>query len=236
MSTGFHKQTLTSHVTRVLSDRVSKGQYKPGEKLPTEQKLIDEFKVSRTVIREAVASLRAAGIVSTQQGVGAFVLNKQPSANFKIDQNLLGMVEEISAVLELRIALESEAAALAAARRTEEDIERINASLKVMGDAIAAGEDALQPDLDFHRAIATATGNAHFVNLFGYLGELVIPRSRLQTFRLGGTTRLDYLQRVNREHEQIATAVVRGDIEAARAAMRLHLADSRERLLRHIPR
>lgn len=236
MSTSFQKQTLTGQVTRELSGRVMSGQYKPGEKLPTEQMLIDEFKVSRTVIREAVASLRAAGIVSTQQGVGAFVLNRPPNATFKIDHSLLGMVEEVSAVLELRIALESEAAALAAARRGEEDIARITASLQAMGEAVAAGEDALQPDLDFHRAIAAATGNAHFVNLFGYLGELVIPRSRLQTFQLGGTTRLDYLQRVNREHEQIATAVIRGDIEAARAAMRVHLVDSRERLLRHLPR
>lgn len=235
MSRSLRKETLTGQVIRVLSERVLSGEYKLGEKLPTEQRLIEEFSVSRTVVREAVASLRAAGLVSTQQGVGAFVLSTQPAARFEIDQSLLGMVEEVSAILELRIALESEAAALAAARHTAADLASIDGSLERMAAAIAKGEDALQPDLQFHRAVATATRNPHFVNLFSYLGELVLPRAQLQTFKLGGTTRIDYLQRVNREHQSIASAIARSDVEAARAAMRLHLSDSRERLRRHVP-
>jgi GntR family transcriptional repressor for pyruvate dehydrogenase complex len=228
------KQTLTGQVTRALAEQISSGHYKPGEKLPTEQQLIEEFNVSRTVIREAVASLRAAGVVNTRQGVGAFVLNRQANTNFQIDESQLGMVEEISAVLELRIALESEAAALAATRRTEADIKSINASLDDMKAAIAANENALEADLRFHRAIATSTGNVHFVNLFGYLGELVIPRARMETFKFVGLSHSEYLERVHQEHMQIAAAVVRGDAEAARAAMRLHLADSRERLRRYV--
>lgn len=235
MSESIGKQTLTGQVSRSLSERISSGRYKPGDKLPTEQQLIEEFSVSRTVIREAVASLRAHGVISTRQGVGAFVLNRQSNPNFQIDQSLLNMVEEICAVLELRIALESEAAALAATRRTEDDIAAIHNAMSDMKAAIAQDSEALEPDLGFHRAIATATGNVHFVNLFSYLGELVIPRSRLQTFKLDGMSRTEYLERVHGEHQQIASAVIRGDAEAARAAMRLHLADSRERLRRYFP-
>lgn len=228
------KQTLTGQVAQALAERIDAGVYKPGEKLPTEQRLIEEFNVSRTVIREAVASLRASGAVITRQGVGAFVLPRKSSPNFQIDQNLLSMVEEVCAVLDLRIALESEAAALAAVRRGADDIDRIDKVMAEMKAAISVGDDALQADMSFHKAIALATGNDHFVSLFSYLGELVIPRSRVQTFRIDGLSRTEYLEHVHNEHQHIASAVIRGDAEAARAAMRLHLADSRERLKRHL--
>jgi DNA-binding FadR family transcriptional regulator len=92
------------------------------------------------------------------------------------------------------------------------------------------GEDAVEADLDFHRAIAEATENRHFVNFFNYLGALLIPRTRLQTFRLQDQSRTTYLERVNGEHEAIFQAIERQDSDSARAAMRVHLAGSRERL------
>lgn len=219
----------------MLIERISAGQYKLGEKLPSEQELIEEFAVSRTVVREAVASLRAAGLISTHQGVGAFITQKPSSRPFTIDPDALGLAEKVIAVLELRIALESEAAALAAWRRSDADIAKLQENLDKMEASIASDEDALQDDLEFHRTIAMATGNVHFVNLFNYLGEMVIPRSRLQTFQLDGMTRIDYLQRVHREHTRIASAIMKSDVEGARAAMRVHLTDSRERLRRHVP-
>lgn len=224
------RETLTSQLVRALTERIAKGDLKPGDRLPSEQDLIAEFNVSRTVVREAISSLKAAGLVATQQGVGAFVQPGALSAPFRIDESSLDVVKEVIAVLELRIGLEAEAAALAAQRRQPQHVEAMREALDRMAVAIEASEDAVAPDFDFHRTIAEATGNPHFTHLFGYLGALLIPRARVQTFRFFAPDRTEYLKRVNREHEDIYQAILRQDTDAARSAMRLHLSNSRERL------
>lgn len=223
------RETLTSQLVRTLTERVATGALKPGDKLPSEQELIEQFRVSRTVVREAISSLRAAGLVATQQGVGAFVL-QAAAEPFRIDENSLDLIKEVISVLELRIALEAEAAALAAQRRRPEQVTAMRAALDRMEAAIAASEDAVASDLEFHQIIAEATGNSHFTHLFNYLGALMIPRARVQTFRFFADDRTEYLRRVNREHEDIYQAIARQDADAARSAMRLHLSNSRERL------
>ncbi|MFN4278263.1 MAG: FadR/GntR family transcriptional regulator [Ferrovibrio sp.] len=224
------RETLTSQLVRTLTERIAKGALKPGDKLPSEQELIEEFGVSRTVVREAISSLRAAGLVATQQGVGAFVLQAASSQPFRIDETSLDLIKEVINVLELRIGLEAEAAALAAQRRKPEHVAAMRKALDQMEAAIEAAEDAVAPDLDFHQTIAEATGNSHFTHLFSYLGALMIPRARVQTFRLFADDRGEYLRRVNREHEDIYQAILRQDSDSARSAMRLHLSNSRERL------
>lgn len=223
------RETLTSQLVKSLTGRVANGVLKPGDKLPSEQELIEEFGVSRTVVREAISSLRAAGLVATQQGVGAFVL-QAAAEPFRIDETSLDLIKEVINVLELRIALEAEAAALAAQRRRPEQVDGMRAALDRMEAAIEASEDAVASDLEFHQIIAESTGNAHFTHLFGYLGALMIPRARVQTFRFFADDRTEYLRRVNREHEDIYQAIARQDADAARSAMRLHLSNSRERL------
>lgn len=226
------RETLTSQLIRSLSARIEQGGLKPGDKLPSEQELIEEFGVSRTVVREAISSLRAAGLVATQQGVGAFVQSNALTPSFRIDEANLDLLKEVIGVLELRIALEAEACALAAQRRQENHLAAMRLALDRMEAVIDAEEDAVAPDLDFHRSIAEATGNVHFSHLFSYLGALMIPRTRLQTFRFFADDRLEYLRRVNREHEDIYQAIQRHDSDAARSAMRLHLSNSRERVRR----
>lgn len=223
------RETLTSQLVRTLTERIAQGALKPGDKLPSEQELIEQFRVSRTVVREAISSLRAAGLVVTQQGVGAFVL-QAAAEPFRIDENSLDLIKEVINVLELRIALEAEAAALAAQRRAPEQVSAMRAALDRMEAAIAASEDAVASDLEFHQTIAEATGNSHFTHLFNYLGALMIPRARVQTFRFFADDRTEYLRQVNREHEDIYQAIARQDADAARSAMRLHLSNSRERL------
>lgn len=226
------RETLTSQLVRSLTERVTRGELRPGDKLPSEQELIEAFGVSRTVVREAISSLRAAGLVATQQGVGAFVQQAALTQPFRIDETALNLLKEVINVLELRIGLEAEAAALAAQRRQPEHLEAMRIALDAMETAIEAEDDAVSPDLDFHRTIAEATGNSHFTHLFSYLGQLMIPRARVQTFRFFAADRADYLHRVNREHEDIHQAIARQDSDAARSAMRLHLSNSRERLRR----
>ncbi len=226
------RETLTSQLTRALGERIAQGGIKPGEKLPSEQELIDEFGVSRTVVREAISSLRASGVVATQQGVGAFVVQPEAAPPFRVDEASLGALAEVVAVLELRISVEAEAAALAAQRRTPEHLATLKDALQRMATSIAAGEDAIGPDLDFHRTVAEATGNRYFLHLFNYLGSLLIPRTRVQTFRLEGASRRQYLDRVNGEHDAIYQAIAAQDPDSARGAMRVHLTGSRERIRR----
>ncbi|MEC5396695.1 FadR/GntR family transcriptional regulator [Uliginosibacterium sp. H1] len=228
------RETLTGQLTRTIAERIASGRYPLGERLPSEQEMIDEFGVSRTVVREAIANLRANGRVTTVQGVGAFVVQQEKPDGFQIDASGLSVVQEMVSVLELRIALESEAAVLAAQRRSEEQLVAMKAALAEFNDAIERGEDAVHADMKFHRLIAEATGNAHFLKLFNYVGELLIPRARLQSFKLDGVPQKEYLQRVQREHEQICYAIERKDSEAARAALRMHLSGSRDRLQRSL--
>src|SRR5207253_4006852 len=102
-------------------------------------------------------------------------------------------------------------------------------ALKAFMSAVEEGRDAVGPDFQFHLEIARATQNNHFVELMGTLGGMMIPRARLEPPGPLTPERQAYLRRVNAEHESIVEAISRGDSEAARAAMRTHLANSRER-------
>ena len=136
MSSIGKRETLTGQLVKAVADRITSGQYKRGERLPTEQDMIGEFNVSRTVVREAIANLKAKGLVHTQQGIGAFVLKDIPSAPFRIEEDNLEIIEEILSVMELRISIELEAAALAAVRRDESELARIKHALDMMNEAI----------------------------------------------------------------------------------------------------
>jgi len=228
------KETLTGQLTRTLAKRITSGQYAVGARLPSEQEMIAEFGVSRTVVRETIANLRANGRVTTMQGVGAFVLRQDAATGFHIDSSQLSDIQEVVAVLELRIGLESEAAVLAAQRRTPAQLEAMKQSLRDIEQAIIREENAVEADLRFHRLIAEAAGNPHFLKLFNYVSELLIARANLRPGRLSSRTPEEFLAHAQREHEQICFAIERQDPEAARAALRMHLSESKARLQRSI--
>lgn len=233
-TTALHRrETLTSQLVKALTQRITEGHLKPGDRLPTEQELIEAFAVSRTVVREAISSLKATGHVTTQQGVGAFVREPAPVPLRTASANL-DMLHEVIQVLELRIGVEVEAAALAAQRREPHHVEGMRDAVARMAAAIEADADTVEPDLAFHRIIADATANPHFSHLFSYLGQLLIPRTRVETFRFAPEDRQSYLTRVNREHQHIFQAIERRDVDGAHSAMRMHLSNSRDRLRKAI--
>ena len=212
-----------------LGDRVRDGRLAAGAKLPTEAEIMGQFGVSRTVVREAISRLQASGLVATRHGVGSFVVGLGDAAPFRIAHEQFATLRDVIAVLELRIGIETEAAALAAARRSARNLADMRASLDAFTQALAAGRDAVGPDFQFHLDIARATQNAHFADLMATLGIDIIPRARLEPAKPPEGDRLEYLRRVNGEHESIFDAIANRDAEAARAAMRTHLANSRER-------
>ena len=222
-------RTLALELVQGLCDRIRDGRLAPGDKLPTEATLMAEFGVSRTVVREAISKLQAAGQVETRHGIGTFVVGLGDAGGFRIAPEQMATLRDVIAVLELRIGLETEAAALAAQRRSPADLAQMRTALDAVAAAVEAGTDAVSADFQFHLSIARATQNPHFAELTGTLGARIIPRARLDDEGAVSEARRLYLRRINAEHENILDAITSGDAEAARAAMRTHLANSRER-------
>ena len=221
---------LVNEIVESLAAPIREARMQPGEKLPTEAEIMARFDVSRTVVREALSRLQASSLVETRHGIGTFVLAPHDAGNFKITAEDFATVDDVISVLELRISLETEAAGLAAMRRTDDNLIAMASALQAFQDSIEMDSDAVPPDFQFHMEVARSTGNRHFADLMTYLGTMIIPRTRVNTTKNAPEGRLNYLQRVNTEHESIYNAIRNRDAEAARAAMRTHLSNSRERL------
>jgi GntR family transcriptional regulator, transcriptional repressor for pyruvate dehydrogenase complex len=219
---------LAEQVMARLANDIRSGRLAPGARLPTEQALTSALGVSRTVVREAVAALRADGLVVTRRGSGAYVAD--PAAGpFRIAAPKAAVLNDVLEVMELRLAVEVEAAALAAERANRRQIGAIRKAWRAIDRALQSGEGAVAEDFAFHRAIAEATGNRQFPRFLAFLGSHVIPR---QSVRLSVDTpaeRRAYLERIQREHARIVTGISDQDPAEARRAMREHLMRSLER-------
>lgn len=212
-----------------LAEQIKSGRLAPGSRLPTEEALTRAARVSRTVVREAVAALRAEGLVITRQGVGAFVSAEPQRAPFRIEPERLQSLADILNVMELRLGVEIESAGIAAERATRAQAKAIGAALEAIERAARAGRSAVDEDLAFHRAIAEATGNPEFPRFLQFIGRHLIPRRTVTGLpeRMGG--REAYLALIQEEHRRIYEAIRDGQPGAAREAMRRHLTRSLER-------
>ena len=226
---------LVSEIVETLVLNIRQGQLKPGDKLPTEAEFMARFEVSRTVVREAISKLQASGLVETRHGIGTFVIEPPDTRNFKIAPEDFATVADVIALLELRISLETESAGLAAQRRTPANLAQLALALKLFQESITQESDGVPADFQFHMEVARATGNQHFADLMTYLGTMIIPRTRVKTLEHVPEGRLAYLNKVHAEHESIYHAIRDQDSDAARAAMRTHLSNSRERLRKSQP-
>ncbi len=218
---------LTAELVARLTADITSGKLAPAQRLPTEQEMIAATGVSRTVVREAVAALRADGLVITRQGVGAFVADYvRPPFRVDFDENTpLG---EVLNVLELRTGIEIEAAGLAAERATTAAMKRVADRFRAIRAAIERGDNAVEEDFAFHCAIADATGNPQFRRFLEFLGRFVIPRRTVWGSSAPPGNRAD-LDRFQREHEHILQAIRSRSPREARAAMQRHLLNSRAR-------
>lgn len=218
---------LTGKLIGRLTQDIVGGKLAPLARLPTEHALMEAYGVSRTVVREAIAALRAEGLVETRRGSGAYVTAGQHRP-FRIHPDGLESVDEVLNVMELRICVEVEAAALAAERRTQDDLARLAGANQAFAEAIATGDPALDADYEFHVAVGRATGNPYFSSFLGFLGRMVIPR---RTIHLPGDpvelTR--YLTRLLRDHRSIERAIAARRAAAASRLMGVHLNRGRDR-------
>jgi DNA-binding FadR family transcriptional regulator len=218
---------LTAELVARLTADITSGKLAPGSRLPTEQEMIAATGVSRTVIREAVAALRADRLVVTRQGVGAFVA-EQVRRPFRVDFDERSPLREVLNVMELRTGVEVEAAGLAAERASPAQVRRVAERYAAIQTSIERGDNAIDQDFAFHCAIADATGNPRFKEFLDYLGRFIIPRRTILSTKSAKANRLD-LETFQREHKQIVHAIEQRSPVQARAAMQRHLLNSRSR-------
>lgn len=224
-------RNLTADLTAELRTRIVDGLIQPGQKLPSENALILEFGVSRTVVRSALTRLQAEGLVETERGRGSFALTPPPEGRQPTPEaRPVSTLEDRERLLEFRAGVESEAAALAARNHSGR---QLKAAFQALEDFMASGEHparAMKADYEFHRAVAAASGNPYYSDCLASLGQTMIamPRTRLMT----GVEHYarDHFEQVVHEHQSVYAAVADGDAPAAAAAMRTHLANSRRRL------
>jgi GntR family transcriptional regulator, transcriptional repressor for pyruvate dehydrogenase complex len=223
---------LAQKLIQIFAEKIQKGAITAGTKLPNEFEIMREHGVSRAVVREAISRLQAAGLVEAKHGVGTFVLETAKGTNFRIDPATVVTMEDVLALLELRISFESESAYLAAIRHTPAHLQEMQASIDAIQRQLETGDETKRADFDFHLRVASATGNRYYIDLLNNLGLAILPRTRLDLRTIAGENAHQYLTRSNEEHRDVLKAIARKDPDGARAAMRTHLNNSREHLRR----
>ena len=224
---------LSEQLADALAAAIRDGQWKPGEKLPTEGALVERFGVSRTVVREALSQLRTLGLIATRQGSGAYVR----AAEAAHDGSLLlapdGSLKAVLQMVEVRRALEAESAGLAAARRSRKALQQVKAAVRALDAAVARGGDGVAEDVAFHAAIAQAADNPFLLNTLAYLNRFLLDATRVT--RANEATRADLQDDVRREHQAVVAAIEAQDVAAARLAAATHMVNAAERIGRADP-
>lgn len=225
--------SLTEAVMYQLTQRIDEGTYGAGAKLPSEHALGREFGVSRTVVREAVASLRLGGRLTARQGVGVFVPDDDGRRlEFVVPPGR--DLRNILQILELRLAVEVEAVDLAARRRTPATLSELATAFDRFNALDGSTpQDLAEADFAFHLAMARATGNPHFPQFLEALGPDIIFDLALKHQRLSDRkTRRSYLKKSGDEHGAILSAISQGNAPRARMALKRHLNDGLARYRR----
>jgi GntR family transcriptional regulator, transcriptional repressor for pyruvate dehydrogenase complex len=206
---------LYEQVAQQILEWVRENALHVGDRLPPERELATRLGVSRATVSQALVAMEVVGVVAVRHGDGAVLV--ESSGTSKVVDALRRHAQQLPDIIEAREALESKLAALAAVRRTDADLARINAALEVMAKDIAAGGRGVEGDELFHAAVTTAGHSALLQRLMGEISELV------------KETRIESLSQPERPreslegHRRIAAAIRERDAAAATEAMRDHV-------------
>lgn len=224
--------SLSDQVAEAIAAEIRSGGLATGDKLPTEAALVMQFSVSRTVVREAVSQLKSLGLVDSRQGSGVFV--KEPGfspLNFDVSAAL--SQQAVVQMVEVRRALETEVAGLAAERGSAAQVARIRQAIDKLDAAVQAGADGVAEDVQFHRAIAEAANNPFLIATLDYLSQFLVGATRVT--RANEARREDFAQQVGQEHGAILQAIEARDVLSARQAAGLHMENAVARIRRADP-
>jgi DNA-binding FadR family transcriptional regulator len=212
---------LHREVAEVLCERILSGEFPEKSLLPTERALCEEMGVSRTVVREAVKFLESRGLVRVERGRGMIVQEPQSGPVSETLKLALRRHEHvIEHLMEVRKMLEVGMAALAAERRTEQNLEAMRECLSVMRAKPGEPEGYVDADVQFHAEILKAAQNPVLLVLFEPVEEL-LRKSRKESFSGPRMVKLRTAQ-----HEEVYERIAAGDPEGAKEAMSRHLSDT----------
>ncbi|MBI9087115.1 MAG: FadR family transcriptional regulator [Desulfobacterales bacterium] len=219
MTIPIRKVTATEAIVESLKERIRDGEFGPGDQLPSEQSMLGEYGVSRLTLREALARLAALGIIAVQHGKGAFV--KSSISAEALDNVLIPMfpqhnVNRMNELVEARNLMESEMAAMVAAKRTPEQIDQLEKLLQFDEAALGSPEAFAERDYAFHLALAQMAGNQFLLAMYQALYSHI--RIFLAQYALSIGDRKEALER----HRPILEAIAIKDVETARTLAREH--------------
>lgn len=233
--TRISRASLSDHIVEQMSDLISRGALKTGERIPSEKQLCQQFGVGRTSVREALRSLSAMGILETRMGDGTFVAKDGGRALERSFQwGLLMNPKTVEDLIEARLMLESQTAFLAATRATPQDLDHAQEAIRKMEASLTDPQQYLEHDLQFHMIIARATQNSVLQNLLnttrGYLQAWIAETlSRVSGDTSAKRARLSIIQ-----HKRVVRALGKKDSHGARQAMTEHILSSSADLKNHL--
>lgn len=220
--------SLADDLVRRFEERIEAGAMPPGSRFPTEKAMAEDFGVSRAVVREAYSRLSARGLLVSRRGSGAYVADGAHYRAFQITAEDVGAIDDLLNLLEMRMGFEAEMADLAARRRTDADLAALRAALAAMAESRDV-DASIAADAAFHAAIASATGNPHFLRFTQFLGVRLVPSRRLYLRGDDPVRHQHHAHGINRDHQAIYAAIAAGDPDAARRAARAHIDRSIDR-------
>jgi len=222
------ERRLTDHAYAGIVEIINRDNLMPGDRLPSEARLAEGFGMSRTIVREALVRLASDGITEARRGAGSFV-KRRPSERLVAHMPMAELSTTLGSY-EVRFVLEPEAARLAAARRSAEQMAEIERLMAELHAALLSSGPAHLEDIALHRAIALATGNPAFVNAFNQMSDDVdrIMRAGVDISR---SRPPEAIAAMLFEHEMIVEAIREQDADGAALAMRWHLSQGRKRLM-----
>jgi GntR family transcriptional regulator, transcriptional repressor for pyruvate dehydrogenase complex len=217
------RSTFAADAVSTIKDMILDGQLEPGQRLPSERALSEALGVSRPTVREALRSLEAMNILESRQGAGTFVSSLSAEELLRPLQFALALADSaLENLFEVRLMLEPGAAALAAERATEEQLDGLRDVARRTGECGGAPEQMLRLDTELHERTVEAAANPLLEHLVASTAVMAY-ESRSYTVRLPGV-----VERTVREHREIVKAICARDPEAARAAMATHIARIRD--------
>ncbi|ERF49456.1 FadR family transcriptional regulator [Staphylococcus arlettae] len=221
---------IYEQVADLLLEQIKTGEYEVGDKLPSIQKLAQNYGVSVASIREALNALRTIGVIEIKQGYGTFIKQKEPIF-FEIGEkfNSLTQVEEL---LELREIIERTTVGKAAIQRSATDLENMKKALTDMGKAVSDGTSGEAADLQFHLSIAQAANNSLLVELMNNISGLM-QDSMKETRKIFIYSKQKTMEKLYEEHEAIYLAIEQQQEEQAIAAMEAHLSEIKATILQN---
>jgi len=224
--------TLVERVVNAIRAEIDSGRLAAESRLPTEQQLAEQLNVSRSVVREAVAQLKADGVLIARRGLGSYISQTPNGTVFRFPASQ-GRKPDLVQMFEMRLWIETQAAAIAARRRDPHDLANMAEALQAMHDKRSDFATASAADVAFHRAIAEASKNDYFVAFHDFLGGQLASARRTawenSAHSAGGSADASH------EHHALYQAIADGDRQAAAACAEAHLRASAKRLKIDLP-